>query len=297
MLGTQFRAMGSSMQVLLDADGAAAAAAVQQSSAWFAVWENLFSRFSDTSELSRLNQAGEARVSRPLWQLVQTACKMAEATEGRVVPTLLPQMEAAGYRESFDWQQFWHHTDDGLPPSAGDWRRIEFDPTRRIIRLNGNRLDLGGVAKGWCAEQLADKLAGWGAVLVDAGGDIATRGSHTWQVAVAHPLQAGQEAGEISLSSGAVATSGSDYRCWQQNGRRMHHLIDPDTGRPSESDIVSVTVCAGDAVSAEAAAKTALLLGSSRIAGYFAAHRPFSACWFTRQGGMFHTDSFPWITS
>ena len=66
----------------------------------------------------------------------------------------------------------------------------------------------------------------------------------------------------LLISHGGVATSGRDYRRWQRNGVWQHHLLDPSTGRPAETDALSATVIAPSAYEAEIAAKLALILGS-----------------------------------
>ncbi len=93
---------------------------------------------------------------------------------------------------------------------------------------------------------------------MNAGGDIATRGG-VWTVAVETPD--GSLTLELSGSS-ALATSGSDSRRWRRGGRELHHIIDPATGEPSASDLLRVTVVAGDAADAEVTAKALFLAGS-----------------------------------
>jgi thiamine biosynthesis lipoprotein len=119
------------------------------------------------------------------------------------------------------------------------------------------QIDLGGIGKGYAAERAAELLALAGPCLVNAGGDIAIRGG-SWPVGVEHIT--------LQLDSGGLATSGRDRRRWQRGGRELHHLIDPATGEPSETDLLRVTVVAGDAVDAEVAAKSLFLAGSKRAA-------------------------------
>jgi thiamine biosynthesis lipoprotein len=138
-------------------------------------------------------------------------------------------------------------------PTAGSvWLhdgRIELEP--------GVRLDLGGIGKGYAAERAAEILAVAGPCLVNAGGDIAVRGG-SWPVGV--------ESMTLELTVGGLATSGRDRRRWRRAGRELHHLIDPTTGRPAETDLLRVTVLAADAVDAEVAAKALFLVGSERAA-------------------------------
>jgi thiamine biosynthesis lipoprotein len=121
------------------------------------------------------------------------------------------------------------------------------------------RLDLGGIGKGYAAERAADLLATAGPCLVNAGGDIATRGG-SWPVGV----ETGGEPLTLELSGAALATSGRDRRRWKRNGRELHHLIDPLTGEPAKSDVLRVTVVADDAVEAEVRAKSLFLAGARR---------------------------------
>ncbi|HWM13538.1 MAG TPA: FAD:protein FMN transferase, partial [Gaiellaceae bacterium] len=103
-------------------------------------------------------------------------------------------------------------------------------------------------------------LAPLGPCLVNAGGDLAVAGvpaEEVWPVAVETP------SGPLTLGleRGALATSGSDRRRWRAGDAVYHHLIDPRTGRPSDSDLLRVTVTAATAVEAEVLAKALFLAG------------------------------------
>lgn len=155
-------------------------------------------------------------------------------------------------------------------------RTIAWDAGNRQIYLPpGVGLDFGGVAKGWAAQQAVRRLRAYGPALVDAGGDIAISGlqrdGEGWPVGVADPFQPGADIGVLNLASGGVATSGIDYRRWQQGGAWKHHIIDPRTGQPAETDLLSVTVIAPSLLEAEMAAKTALISGSQDGLAWLAA--------------------------
>jgi FAD:protein FMN transferase len=143
-----------------------------------------------------------------------------------------------------------------LPPAVS---RGRVEITDGVISLNGGaQIDLGGCGKGYACERAAEILATAGPCLVNAGGDIATRGG-VWTVAVETPN--GPLGLELSGSC-ALATSGRDSRHWRRGGRQLHHIIDPATGAPSASDLLRVTVVARDAVEAEVTAKALFLAGS-----------------------------------
>jgi thiamine biosynthesis lipoprotein len=272
MLQTTFRAMGCHMLAVVDADTRAAQAALDEVPGWFEAWEQCLSRFRQTSELSRLNRSGGQRVtvSEPLWAVLDLAFTAARETNGLVTPTLLAALEASGYDRSFEDL----NTGDArtaappvTPPAAVD-ATVERDPATRTVRLlEGTRLDLGGVAKGWAADQAARRLSAFGPALMDAGGDIAVSGPTTdgalWTVGVASPFEPEVDLELLLIGQAGVATSGRDYRRWQQAGTWRHHLLDPRTGQPAVTDVVSATVVAPDAGQADVAAKSALLQGST----------------------------------
>lgn len=276
-----FRAMGCQMLAVLDVASPQAARPLAQVPGWFEEWEQTLSRFRPDSELSQLNRnAGRwTPVSAVLWEVVRVALHAARQSQGLVVPTLLSALEAAGYDRTFEAIGVGRGpTRPSLPPNIGDWRAIRCDSRTRSICLPvGVRLDLGGIAKGWAADQAAQRLSAYGPALVDAGGDIAVSGPRAdgrpWPIGVARPEPSlpssspergedGNELGLLMLSGGGVATSGRDVRRWQRNGVWQHHILDPRTGQPAVTDVLSATVVAPTALEAEIAAKVALILGS-----------------------------------
>ena len=111
---------------------------------------------------------------------------------------------------------------------------------------------------GWAAMQ----LAGHAGLLVDVGGDVVALGTdeegEPWRVAVVHDKET---AGVFFGSPLAVATSTTRCRAWLATGREAHHLIDPRTGAPAESDISSATVAAPTILEADLAAKLLIIEG------------------------------------
>jgi FAD:protein FMN transferase len=266
----EFRAMGCHMLAVLDSDDAAAIDALTQVPVWLEEWETSLSRFRDDSELSALNHfAGQwMRVSETLWQVIQAARDAARESNDLVTPMLLDALQAAGYDRSFELLEGANVSANVIAPQpAGDWRAIELDTPNRTVRVpHGTRLDFGGVAKGWAADQAARRLAAIAPALVDAGGDIAISriraNGEPWPIAVADPFNAESDLELLMIDQGGVATSGRDFRKWQQDGKWQHHIIDPRTGAPAETDVLAVTVIAPTTLAAEIAAKVALILGS-----------------------------------
>lgn len=185
------------------------------------------------------------------------------------------------------------------------WQEVEFGALDRTVLLpRGMQLDLGGIGKGWAADRAAGWLGAIGPSLVDAGGDIAVSGPMSgdspWPIGVADPrvdetCPDEQQDGQIVLlgiSSGGVATSGRDYRRWRHNGRDVHHIIDPRTGAPARTDVLSATVVAPGAAIAEAAAKAVLILGSMEGLRWLEARSELAALLVLEDGSVLRSPSF-----
>ncbi|MES1965124.1 FAD:protein FMN transferase [Psychrobacter sp. AH5] len=163
------------------------------------------------------------------------------------------------------------------------------DGQHQVYLPAGMALDLNGYVKGWCAMQLTEHISRvhhWQLpCLVDMGGDMAIGIPRaqidkpmTWGVAVAKPYVANSEHVQeediaiLKLSSGAVATSGQDYRRWWHEGRWQHHLIHPRYSCSVNSDVLTATVLATDTMTAEVYAKFCVLLGVTEAMAWLNKH-------------------------
>ena len=259
------------MSAILDSDSPAASHIIQHVPGWFEQWEQSLSRFRLDSELCQLNRSGGqlVLVSNTLWEVLQAARQAEKETGGLVCPTLLDALVQAGYDRSFD---ILPSSRELAPVSLMTYPRlaeeIRCDPDTQTICLpEGMHIDLGGVAKGWAAEKATQLLKPYGPALVDAGGDIAINEprleGQPWLIGVRDPFQPDDYFETLLIRRGGIATSGIDYHRWQQGGTWNHHILDPRTGLPADTDLLTVTVLAPDAVHAEAAAKAVLILGST----------------------------------
>lgn len=262
-----FPAMGSQVTAVLDAPEPRALETLREVPGWFQAWEQRFSRFRPESELNWVNRrAGQpVQVSQSFGEVFEAARRAAAWTGGLVTPAARDALLAAGYRQSF-LELAQDNPDRLVPASVPRLEKIRWDRIRRILQLPpGLHLDFGGSAKGWAAEQAVRRLQRQGAALVDAGGDIALsprRPAGLWRVGVAKPFAEGELVATLAVRGGGVATSGRDRRRWKQEGQWQHHLIDPRTGRPAETDVLTATVVAPSLSQAEAAAKCLLISGS-----------------------------------
>lgn len=232
------------------------------------------SRFRDDAELnsSSIRRGRPTRISPMLAALVDAALSAAHVSRGAVDPTVGQRLVALGYDRDLA-----SLTD---PVHAAD-------PTRRFRRSvaahrahagmvvrrgdtltvpEGVTLDLGATAKAVAADLAADVVASrtGSGVLVDLGGDIATRGAHPtggWQILVDDGP--GQPTAQIAVSGDCgVATSSTLHRRWRDaQGIDRHHIIDPWTGLPADERWVTVTVAARRCVDANTASTASIVTG------------------------------------
>ena len=234
---------------------------LQQARQQFEHLEQTFSRFRPTSELSRLNRVGRLRPSPQMAEVVRLALAARARTGGRFDPTIHDALVSAGYATSFDdlIGGIVPVPEDDPPPCGGG---VQIDPvTGEITLKHGVHLDLGGIAKGFAVDRVRDLVGEAGPCLVNAGGDIAIG-----EVPADGEWSVGVERGDgttitIGLVRGGLATSGRDRRRWHTEAGEAHHIIDPATSRPSDTDLLRVTAVGSSAVDAEVLAKSLLIAG------------------------------------
>jgi FAD:protein FMN transferase len=219
-------------------------------------------RFSPESELSRLNAAAGrwVDISAETEELLRESLRAFELSGGLVNIAVLPSMLAIGYTRSF--------SEGHAAAKLGRARPLPPLPTVLTVRRGGARLeagcgiDLGGVAKGWMADRLRERLGP--NALANLGGDLSAGGpgpkGDGWPVGLGGVT--------VMLRDHGAATSSVRRRRWAA----LHHLINPRTGLPAETGLEEVSVVTHSGFEAEVVAKTALLAGPNVARAYCATH-------------------------
>ena len=266
----KFRAMNT--DVLLAAEGEGASAGMQVTRAFIDECEQRFSRFLPASELSELNRStGDwFEASNDLMEMLLLSAQYHKETRGLFDPSILPDLKRAGYDRSLDelranaGQAIANPSRRTARPAFAD---MIFEASRnRVWMPRGLELDLGGIAKGWIIQKAAHLLHSFAETCaVSAGGDILFIGRPSdgsdWDVYLEDPRDPAQMLAQLHIPSGAVATSSIMKRTWSQGEWVRHHLIDPHTGEPAETDWLCTTVLTPDIVAAEVYAKAILIAG------------------------------------
>ena len=276
--GYRFPAFGS--QVTVEASGPRAESLLREAAARVTEVSEVLTRFDPTSELSRINADPrlDVKASPLMIRFVEAATRASDMTGGLVDPTLLPELERAGYSRSMADGDAAGWTLGGGPgrtnepgeakgTPAGRWKSLSVDPDHGLLtRAPGVRLDAGGIGKGLASDLVAELMeeSGVEAWSVDCLGDVRIGGTagEVRPVTIGSPVPGEDPIEVLDLRKAGVATSGTTKRAWTNaDGTAAHHLIDPRTGLPAESDLIQVTAIAPTAVEAEARAKAALLSG------------------------------------
>lgn len=219
--------------------------------AWTQGMHDRLTRFSDTSELSRFNAArGKwVNVSPELEALLRQCLVAFERSDGLVHAGILPALMRAGYTRDFGLGPTPAY-DDAVPPAPLP-ELLEVAPGRARLALDA-AIDLGGIAKGWLADRLCERIGD--NCIANLAGDLFARGGG--EDGEGWPIGFGGKT--LLLRDMGAATSGVSKRAW---GDGLHHLIDPRTARPARTDVREASVLAKTAADAEVLAKAALLLG------------------------------------
>ena len=236
--------------------------------------ERLFSVTLDESEIAVMNaQAGRAPVaaSEDTQRLIQKAVEMHDLTRGAFDITISPVVQAWGFTTDGQNQI---PTDEALM-AVMDLVCIDdilIDTEKQTITLTreGMAMDLGGIAKGFASDAVAELLKARGveSALVSLGGNVVAVGGKPdgteWKIAVLNPFDTDERIGIVKVRDMSVITSGGYQRYFEEGGRRYHHIINPETGYPAEAGLASVTIVCADGTKADVLSTALFVLGLER---------------------------------
>jgi thiamine biosynthesis lipoprotein len=302
----RLRAMATDVTLTVVAPAEVAGPALERAGAVFARVEASCTRFRADSPLMLANASGqEWHVVPPeCFDTVSAAWQAYQQTGGLFDPRVLDALVRLGYDRTLPSA----HLATDIPVSpvpaatgsipARPWRP-EFDAARQAVRLGEHPVDLGGIGKGLAVRRAAEQLATVGApFLVEAGGDLAVGGDgpdgEGWLVGVEDPAPGPPEGPDLvavlRLADRSCATSSVRVRSWKVDGRPVHHLIDPRTGRSCTTGLHAVTVVDTDAATAEVWSKALFVLGRDAIADTCRA-RDLAALWVGDDGVVRTSDT------
>lgn len=257
--------------------------------------EQLWSVTDPDSDVYAINHSDgqPVSVSEETAELLSFALQMAEETNGALEPTIYPVLTAWGFT-----------TEENRVPSDAEitellknvgYERIRQEDTTVQLE-SGMMLDLGAVGKGYAGDLGAQVLKDNGitSALLDLGGNIQAVGTKPdgspWRLGLRDPFSDGT-LGVLEISNQAVVTSGAYERYFiGEDGKQYGHIIDPTTGHPAESSLVSATVIADEGRLCDALSTSLYVMGTEHAIEYWRQHQNFEMILITEDGEIYLTD-------
>lgn len=225
------------------------------------------STYKNDSVLSRVNRDAAdvpVPVSDELYELLRRALDLSVSSEGAFDITY----ESVGYLYDFRSAARPSAADIETRLEAINHEHVLLDPAARTVAFAqpGVRVNLGGIAKGYAVERGAAILreAGVEHAMLNAGGDtrvLGDRRGQPWIIGIRHPRAADAVVTRLPLEDEAISTSGDYERFFEEDGRRYHHILNPQTGEPTEG-MLSVTVIGPDATLTDGLSTAVFVMGA-----------------------------------
>lgn len=219
------------------------------------------SRYTSGSEISRINSEAETVLSDEMRDYITELLEVGKMSGGKFDIALGAVSD------------LWSFNDSPRVPSTDELTEALSRSGSDKLSLSGNTLtradgciiDLGSAGKGIALDKvksyLSDKKIS--SAVVSVGGSVLLYGKGSFNVGVRDPWgEAGRSVMTVKLGAGCVSTSGSYERCFEQGGKRYHHILDPDTGLPVENGLVSVTVISDSGLLSDALSTACFVLGT-----------------------------------
>ncbi|MFF2175805.1 FAD:protein FMN transferase [Lysinibacillus sp. NPDC058147] len=257
---------------------------------WLQYVAKEWSRFQSNNELSQLNdlKVGETlRISSLLYDCLIQADQYYQLSNGLFSPYLKRQLEQHGYNQSFPFAAAKSKAFQNKPLIAE--QPFQFLGDEQVMKVAQQEIDLGGFAKGYAIEKLANWLeeevsSDYG--LIDGGGDMKmwSSGDKTWTIGVADAFDIDKEISSIKMKTGAVATSNRVYRSWMQGTMKKHHLLDGQTGEIANTEVLQASVVTSSLCDAEVGAKLCFLMDDPELQQWFENNCQQSARFIVKEG-------------
>ncbi len=254
--------------------------------------DNMLRRGSSGSEIYELNSSGEAEVSEETAELIEEALRVCLGTGGAFDISVAPIMDLWGFYTKDFRVPAPEEIDEAL--QAVSFENISVSGNRVVLR-GGAQIDLGGIAKGYASDRVAEifKDNGVTSGIVSLGGNVQAIGQKKdgskWRVALQSPDSAAV-VGEIAAADKAVVTSGSYQRYFESGGVRYHHIIDPKTGYPAGSGVKSVTIVCDRGTVADGLSTALFVMGLDKGAEYWKTHEGFEVIFITDDNQIYITE-------
>ena len=267
---------------------------IDQSESLIASLESLVSVTDANSELYAINQTGSGTLTGKASSLMEQALEICRRTDGALDLSIYPIVRVWGFTTG-SYQVPDEAEIQALLPLV-DYRKIQYDAATGTVTLpEGMEIDLGSVAKGYAGQLAAQMLREHGvqSALLNLGGNVQTVGTKPdgspWQIGIKDPQ--GEDAMMVlSVEDQAVVTSGGYERYFEQDGQTYWHIMDPSTGHPADSGLISVTIVGDEGVVCDGLSTALFVMGLEKAADLWAQSGDFEAVFVTASGEVYITE-------
>lgn len=246
------------------------------------------------SDIYAIDHTGSGSLSGNAAELMAQALELCRRTNGELDLSVYPIVRAWGFTTG-SYQVPDEETIQSLLPLV-DYTQIQYDAATGVVTLpEGMEIDLGSVAKGYAGQLAAQMLREHGvqSALLNLGGNVQTVGTKPggfpWQIGIKDPQ--GEDAMMVlSVEDQAVVTSGGYERYFEQDGQTYWHIMDPSTGHPADSGLISVTIVGDEGVVCDGLSTALFVMGLEKAADLWAQSCDFEAVFVTASGEVYITE-------
>lgn len=256
--------------------------------------DHLMSPYKESSDLSKLNQFADqkfVKVSDELFDVIKQSIYFSTISDGAFDITFA----SIGFYYDYRNKSFPSDTVVENTKSLINYQTLDLDDKEKTIafKTSGVKVDLGGIAKGYAVDQCIKllKQANISHAFVQAGGDsrlLGDKRGRLWSIGIRHPRQKDKVLTQVPAENVAISTSGDYERFFIHNDQRIHHIIDPSTGRSSNQSI-SVTVIADNSITADALSTSVFVLGPEKGLALINSLNDVSAIIIDKNGKLFYS--------
>lgn len=245
------------------------------------------------SEIARLDQAGEGTLSQETARLLEQGLALCERTDGALDLTIYPVLRLWGFTTG-EYRVPAQSEIDALLPQV-NYRGVALDPDTGSVTLpQGAQIDLGSIAKGYTGDCLAQLFAEGGVTsgLLNLGGNVQAIGAKPdgspWRVGIQDPSSADTLA-VVEVVDQAVITSGGYERFFEEDGQTYWHILDPSTGTPAHSGVLSATIVGDSGLVCDGLSTALFVMGVDAAAQLWRSQGDFEAVFVTEDGTIYIT--------
>lgn len=257
---------------------------------------SVFKEYSEISDINMRAGGKPQRVSEDTYFLLKKSVEYSKILDGAFDPTIRPIVDL--------WGIGTHK--EGIPEKEDIEEKIKLvnyndmifndEETSVMLKQKQQHIDLGGIAKGYAADEvrnifMRNKIE---SAIIDLGGNIFVLGSkpngQPWNVGIQDPFGArGEFIGIVNAKDKSIVTSGNYEKYFIKNGRKFHHIIDPRTGYPSESDMISVTVVSDNSIDGDGLSTGLYIIGIDKAMKLIESMKGIEAIFITEDKKIYMT--------